>query len=121
MRRRYGLPVTCLLLLPALAGCVRRPGGDSYPTPISCRYVVRNLTPSAVEIRVRVHPLSTLPIGALNPGEQLNDERPCMERLVWVEGVEVPMQAGAGTRFGVVVAMAELIESRRVRIDLNWP
>src|SRR3989475_6686726 len=61
-------------------------------TPASCEFAVYNLTPHALEIRMRVRRLSTTPIGALNPGEVLTDAVPCDLGTVWIVGIPIPSQ-----------------------------
>ncbi len=70
---------------------------------------------------MQIRALSGTPIGALNPGELLIHSVPCSQRQVRIEGIEIPWQAGAPARFGVVQGMAELVEWERVHIALYWP
>ena len=87
----------------------------------SCAIVVYNQTPHALEVRVRVRRLTTMPIGALNPGELLNYSLPCARGSVWISGIPIPSQVGAPVSFRVVEGGAQLVEGERVEIVLHWP
>ena len=90
-------------------------------TPASCEFAVYNLTPHALEIRMRVRRLSTTPIGALNPGEVLTDAVPCDRGTVWIVGIPIPSQVGARVSFSSVQGHVDLIEGQRVQVALQWP
>jgi len=99
------------------------PVQDPEPLPVqkSCEFVVTNGTPLALEIRIQVHASSTMPIGALNPGELLTHSVPCVQKQIWIAGFEIPWQVGAPLRFGILQSMADLVEGERVQITLVWP
>src|SRR4029077_15607578 len=78
------------------------PQRQELVTPASCEFAVYNLTPHALEIRMRVRRLSTTPIGALNPGELLTYTVPCDGRRVWIVGIPIPSQVGARVSFSSV-------------------
>ncbi|HXV85226.1 MAG TPA: hypothetical protein VD793_00930 [Gemmatimonadales bacterium] len=80
-----------------------------------------NQTPLALEVRLQVRELSTVSIGALNPGELLTHSLPCEPERVWIAGVEIPWQVGARPRFGVLYAFADLVEGERAQVALHWP
>lgn len=102
-------------------GCATLPDADRNLVERSCEFVVRNQTPHALEIRMRVGGSSTIAMGALNPGELLTHSAACAERGVWIGGVAIPSQVGAPVSFGVVQRWAELVEGDRVEIALHWP
>jgi len=83
--------------------------------------VVYNQTPHALEIRMSVRRLTTMPIGTLNPGELLNYSLPCARAGVWISGIPIPSQVGARVSFRSVEGGAELVEGERVAIALHWP
>lgn len=87
----------------------------------ACNVAVHNRTPQPLEIRLRVRAQATAPLGSLNPGELMTHSVPCAERRVWVAGIELPRQAGARPRFGVVYGEAELVRGERVQVALHWP
>ena len=90
-------------------------------TPASCEFTVYNLTPHALEIRMRVRRLSTTPIGALNPGEMLTSAVPCDQRRVWIVGIPIPSQVGARVSFSSVQEHVDLVAGERVQVALQWP
>ena len=97
------------------------PQHQELVTPASCEFAVYNLTPHALEIRMRVRRLSTTPIGALNPGELLTYTVPCDGRRVWIVGIPIPSQVGARVSFSSVQEHVDLIEGQRVQVALQWP
>ena len=97
------------------------PQRQELVTPASCEFAVYNLTPHALEIRMRVRRLSTTPIGALNPGELLTYTVPCDGRRVWIVGIPIPSQVGARVSFSSVQEQVDLIEGQRVQVALQWP
>jgi len=97
------------------------PRRQELVTPASCKFAVYNLTPHALEIRMRVRRLSTTPIGTLNPGEVLTYAVPCDRRRVWIVGIPIPSQVGARVSFSSVQGHVDLIEGQRVQIALQWP
>lgn len=68
-----------------------------------------------------VRPSSTVPIGALNPGEMLTHSVSCGLRHVWISGLPLPAQVGAPVSFAFVQADATLLAGERVDIALQWP
>ena len=90
-------------------------------TPSTCEFAVYNLTPHALEIRMRVRRLSTTPIGALNPGELLPYAVPCDRRSVWIVGIPIPSQVGARVSFSSVQGHGDLVAGERVQVTLQWP
>ena len=104
-----------------LSSCAIEPRSEAVLPQPSCAIVVYNRTQYALEIRMRVRRLTTMPIGALNPGELLNYSLPCARAGVWVSGIPIPSQVGARASFRLVEGRAELVEGERVEIALHWP
>ena len=104
-----------------LSSCATGPHFRGGAPQRSCAIVVYNQTPHALEIRMSVRQLTTIPIGALNPGELLNYSLPCARGGVWISGIPIPSQVGARVSFRLVEGGAELVEGERVEIALHWP
>ena len=104
-----------------LGGCARSPQRERHVVQDDCDFVVLNRTSHVLEIRVGIRPMSTMVVGALNPGELLNHSAPCAEQGVWIEGIPIPDQVGAPLLFAVVQRWAELAAGDRVEVSLYWP
>jgi hypothetical protein len=65
--------------------------------------------------------MTTVAIGALNPGELLTHSVPCAQQGVWIGGIPIPQQVGAPVGFHIAQGWAELAEGNRVEVSLFWP
>jgi hypothetical protein len=117
------LTVVPVLIVAAVvcASCASGRRGERTLASANCGIVVHNQTPHALEIRMAVRPLTTVPIGALNPAELLNYPVSCARGTVWVTGVAIAQQVGVRTTFGAVGGSATLVPGERVHVDLHWP
>jgi hypothetical protein len=110
-----------LALHASIAGCAMAlPPRDRVARAAECHFVVFNNTPVALEIR-KFSGLSTIAIGAINPGELLSESTSCAEGRVHVAGVPIPMQVGAPPRGALVHGSADLVPGTRVNLGLYWP
>ena len=104
-----------------LSSCAMGHHSEAALPQRTCAIVVYNQTPHALEVRMSVRRHTTMPIGALNPGELLNYSLPCARGGVWISGIPIPSQVGAPVSFRLVEGGAELVEGERVEIALHWP
>lgn len=98
--------------------CVGRPVTQARIPEPTCEFVVFNRTAAALEIRMFFSQMSTVPLGALNPGELLHHSVPCSAGTVVIRGVGI---AQVGVHTGHVQAGARLVQGARVQVALHAP